>query len=77
MIIKSFGKEMHCSNIDDLNRRLQSEFRGMSVSVHYTKKSGIKAFVCLDVPKEPSNPILHSYSERVFDLKSLPESIAN
>ena len=70
MVIRSFGKEIACSDVDDVERQLRKECRGLSVAVHFTRASGVRAFVCVDVPDDMSQPIVHSYSDKAFDYSS-------
>jgi len=48
-LIRDFSNRVECQTIDDLMQCLQTDFSGMSISVQFTLKSGVKRCVFIDV----------------------------
>ena len=69
--IRNTGDAIQCKGLDETVNKLYLNCRGSSVAVHYTGDSGIRKFICVDVPRDMSEPIMHSYSDRAFDCSSL------
>lgn len=64
LVIRTFGKEIKCQSFSEVERALRLHCRGMSVAIHFTRASGIRSFIAVDVPRDVSKNIMHSYANR-------------
>lgn len=66
ILIKSFGDQTICSNLNELKQVLLAKYKNMSVSIVYTLPSGIKNTSFVDVL--PDGSLKGSYCEQPVPL---------
>ena len=72
-MIRNFGNNTLCANVDELKEKLQSDYLGLDVSIH-SKTPVYKMINTFFVSIDKNGVINNSHNNNVFDFSQLDKS---